>query len=404
MQSVVRHLPSFGWAPLVITRDRRDLDSFDLRELARLPVDLKVVEVVDPDPFAVRARRMQSAASAEAGAGMVAGAVPPSGPAPPGSPSKHSLGARLRRLPLIMASAVLKALLRQVVYRPDALRLWAGAVARVALRDNSVRADALLTSSPAFSCHLAGLAIKRRTGVPWVADFRDLWVGRPFREEGSALRRWFDARQEAAVVLHCDRLVLASPAWVPVFVKRYGAAIERKLVVITNGYESVLMDQARARAAAATLPRQPGRVRFVLTGSMHEGESPLPLLQALAALRAANPALADRAELIFIGSAGGHAEALQQAVSAGGLEGQVTFLPPQANDLCLEAQCAADWLMLFSALPHRDTLRGKSFEYMATGKPILACIPTLGVQAEVERRWWCRMATSPPRRQCWQRY
>ena len=146
------------------------------------------------------------------------------------------------------------------------------------------------------------------------------------------------------------------------------------------------MDEARARVASGAVPRQPGRVRFVLTGSMHEGESPMPLLHALAALRAANPALADRAELIFIGNAGGHAEALQLAVAAGGLQDQVSFLPPRGNSLCLEEQFAADWLMLFSALPHRDTLHGKSFEYMATGKPILACISPVGVQAEVLAR------------------
>ncbi len=297
--------------------------------------------------------------------------------------ARTGLGVKLRRFPLVVLSAALKWALRQFVYRPDSLRLWAGAVATTALRDEDLRTDALLTSSPAFSCHLAGLAIKRRTGVPWVADFRDLWVGRPFREEGGALRRWLDARQEAAVVKHCDRLVLASPAWVPAFVRRYGPEVAQKLVVVTNGYEAALMDAARARVAAGAVPRPPGKVRFVLTGSMHEGESPLPLLQALAALRTANPSLADRAEVIFIGNAGGHAAVLQQAVAAGGLEGQVTFMPPCANDLCLEAQYAADWLMLFSALPHRETLRGKSFEYMATGKPILACIPPVGVQAEV---------------------
>ena len=43
--------------------------------------------------------------------------------------------------------------------------------------------DAMLSSSPPDSVHLAALAVHRRIGLPWVADFRDPW-------SDYALSRW----------------------------------------------------------------------------------------------------------------------------------------------------------------------------------------------------------------------
>src|SRR5258708_14875840 len=36
--------------------------------------------------------------------------------------------------------------------------------------------EALLTSGPPHQVHLLGLALKRRYGLPWIADFRDPWI------------------------------------------------------------------------------------------------------------------------------------------------------------------------------------------------------------------------------------
>ena len=60
--------------------------------------------------------------------------------------------------------------------------------------------DALLSSSPPDSVHLGALDLKRRFGTPWVADFRDPWIGLNFREPKT---RWHRARQrrlEASVL------------------------------------------------------------------------------------------------------------------------------------------------------------------------------------------------------------
>lgn len=379
IQSFVRHLSARGHACTVVTQAVADLARVDMRDLERVPAAVKVVRINDPDPFATRQRRVRSASAAAA-----ATAVPVAITArPPSSALPLSLmGSRIKRLLARGASGLLKHGLRQFAYQPDGLRLWAARVAGTLSADWPIGQDVVVTSSPAFSCHLAGLTLKRRLGLPWVADFRDLWVGRPFRQMPSPLHARWDAWQEARVVKACDKLVLASPAWRADFERRYGAAVAGKLVVITNGYEAEDMRRAR-EAAALAAARRPGCLRFVLTGSMHAGESPLPMLQALALLARRSPLLAAKVELVFIGDAGDHQAELSLMVKQAGLSAHVQFVGPQSNQVCLQAQCEADWLMLFSASAHIDTLRGKSFEYMASGKPIFACIPRDGIQAQV---------------------
>src|SRR3977135_757110 len=38
------------------------------------------------------------------------------------------------------------------------------------------RPDVVVTSSPPNCVHMAGLYLKLRYGLPWVADFRDPWI------------------------------------------------------------------------------------------------------------------------------------------------------------------------------------------------------------------------------------
>jgi hypothetical protein len=44
--------------------------------------------------------------------------------------------------------------------------------------------DCVVTSGPPHICHLAGYTLRRLRRVPWIADFRDLLVGRSFAEAG----------------------------------------------------------------------------------------------------------------------------------------------------------------------------------------------------------------------------
>ena len=61
--------------------------------------------------------------------------------------------------------------------------------------------DVVVTTSPPSSVHLVGAAVKRATGVPWVADLRDSVVAHPHRDAERLLVRAKEQGEHAVAKL-----------------------------------------------------------------------------------------------------------------------------------------------------------------------------------------------------------
>lgn len=67
----------------------------------------------------------------------------------------------------------------------------------------------IFTTAPLFTSLLAGHFLKTITGVPWVADYRDLWIGDVLREWipgwrqqiEIALKKWALATADAIIAV-----------------------------------------------------------------------------------------------------------------------------------------------------------------------------------------------------------
>ena len=83
--------------------------------------------------------------------------------------------------------------------------------------------------------HLIGLALKRKTGLPWVADFRDPWSTMDYLDDfglGPRARRLI-AKMERAVVTAADRILVTSPG----ALREIGLDDTSKGAVIPNGWD-----------------------------------------------------------------------------------------------------------------------------------------------------------------------
>ncbi len=87
-----------------------------------------------------------------------------------------------------------------VGWRPFAL-----GAAREIVRDDPP--DALMSSGPPETNHVVGLALRRETGLPWLADFRDPWFGLHLFPAPTAWHRARHAKLEAAVLDQADCIV-----------------------------------------------------------------------------------------------------------------------------------------------------------------------------------------------------
>jgi glycosyltransferase involved in cell wall biosynthesis len=237
---------------------------------------------------------------------------------------------------------------------------WAKASVRRLL--GSRRIDCLITSGPPHSTHLLGL-VGRRRGAAWIADFRDGWMFEPPHEMfPTAAQRALNRRLERFVVTRADRVVAVTKPIAEDFHSRLGVEAE----LISNGWDPEVTQSITATSELI----DPTKFTFVHTGivSGEWGRNPRPLLDAVAALLAADPALAGRIEVLFVGMA--TAEDLD-LLRDERLRGCVRYCPPVERDKAFAVQRAAGALLLLTS-DRVSEATGKLFEYLGAGRPIIA--------------------------------
>jgi glycosyltransferase involved in cell wall biosynthesis len=344
----LKYLPRHGWVGSVLTVSNPSVPVFDESLAADVPKETRVVRARTLEP-GYGVKRMMSAGEESA--------------ARPG-----------RWLPSL-ARAATKSLLH-----PDPQILWAPA----AIRDGSrflreERHDAVIASGPPFSCFVIGARLAARAGLPLVLDFRDEWDlwGR-YQENRSLgpLTRRVHRTIQSRVIRAAAALVATTQASASALEGGRARAGSRACVRhIYNGFDPD--DFANATPALApTRPRLDGdRYRLVYAGTLWRMTSVEPLVTALQRVAQTDPAGARRMELIVVGRRTMAQDALLSPLEGGPvrLVRQPYLDHGRVRDLL---DGASRLVVLLSDLGGADRiLPAKVFEYLASGRPILAVAP-----------------------------
>lgn len=330
----VKHLPAYGWRPIVVTV--KDVRYYDRDEslLDEIPPDAMICRTGSCDPlrlgFLLRPRGDVNVPQAD----------------PPGSP-----GRTLARWCLF----------------PDHQVGWVPfAVARAWRLIRSERVDAVLSTFPPASGHLAGLFLKRMTGLPWVADFRDGWTDGEFSQPPSPFHRMLTRTLERLVVRRADRAIAVSPEIAAGLAAVRGDAAA--VCVLTNGYDPDDFLPPK--------PHQNGRLTMTYCGTINQARNPEPLFCALRQVLDAEPDLASRVHVQLVGAAIGLD--LSAMIRQYRLDGVVTPFGYLPHRDALSHLVDADLLLLLVSSEDgraRGVPTGKIYECLATGRPILGLVP-----------------------------
>jgi hypothetical protein len=366
--SHIRYLPGLGWNPLVLA-PRAAGEIADPGALALVPASVTVARAICPEPgqlapavaflrgLAGRASRARGRLTAGRSQ-PVAGAPRGRGPAPDGDRPESAGPSRVSRL-------------RRLLLFPDNQVGWLpfAVVEAIRLR-RTTPYDVVYSSSSPATAHLVAGVIKRLTGVPWVAEFRDPWVGNPIAEPLPWLHRRIRARLERWVARSADRLVFLSPSTLRLYRGRYPEASD--MVLITNGHDR---NETRPPITARASAR---RYRIVWTGSLYRPAELRVFLEAVRNLASRRPALADELEILFYGEVEASCRAVaEQLTSDGTLDAIVQFpgFVPRQVALTAVAESDAALLMLGAGPGMGQFVPGKLFDYLGQSKQILAVLP-----------------------------
>ncbi|MFA6565066.1 MAG: glycosyltransferase family 4 protein [Verrucomicrobiia bacterium] len=267
---------------------------------------------------------------------------------------------------------------------PCRFREWAElAIAEAARLIEESRPDVIWTSSPVLSAHFVGLAIKRRFGIPWVADFRDPWVGNPVLMSEEHFPRWQLSRQagaEAKVARESDRCTFAHPLVAQEFAQRHHLP-QGRAVPITCGYDPEDFSERTTQSSTG------GRLLIVHTGSFYGEYSPKPLYNALRIAANRKPALLKQLKLVFVGGC-------TVDFDLDGLEVEVLPRVPHGEAIAWMHRSDVQ-MVVFGTAIGKHNISGKLFDYLATGRPILAIVPGQGSCAEIVRKTKSGLVADP---------
>jgi glycosyltransferase involved in cell wall biosynthesis len=322
MLGFARHLPPLGWQTVVVAPPRLPFEPVDPELGEQVPPETVVYPVPNPQGFAWKVARKAF------------------GP--------HS------------------------VWMSRAL----GACTR-AVRDH--RPDAMLTTGPPNLLHVLGLILKRRYGLPWVADFRDPWItkdaGTPtcghMGGERSLKRRWL-TRLERAVIEQADAIASTGP----LATRKLCASFPEhraKMVTLTNGYDPERFEHGESPAAAGDT------VRILHAGELYAGRDPGAFLDAVRDVVAGAGGESDRGsvpvpvpvQVQFLGqNPGGFA--FPEEIRRRGLETVVATPGQVPYAQALREMSGSDILLLLDSPGRRVGVPAKIYEYLGAGRSILA--------------------------------
>ena len=216
------------------------------------------------------------------------------------------------------------------------------------------------TSSPTTD-HLIAYRLKRKTGLPWVAELRDLWTQNHNYQRARPLC-YLEMGLEKHVLNAADAVVTVSESWAEELRKRIRVPVR----VISNGFDS---SDYPSRVPLA----KPFTISY--TGILYAGnQDPAPLFDAIAAMHRKGLISPRKVHLRFIGR---YVDSVLDIAKQRGISEYLEIRETISREEALRLQAESALLLVLSWNgPQRVGWIGlKLYEYFGSGRPVLAIGP-----------------------------
>jgi glycosyltransferase involved in cell wall biosynthesis len=219
--------------------------------------------------------------------------------------------------------------------------------------------DIILSTYTPVSSHLVASRLHRKTGVPWIAEFRDPWTLHPIYRKVQPFQ--FLAEQwEKRIIKGCELLVTVSEPWA----EKLAEFHSKKVTVIPNGFDEEDYQENVPLTSKFTV---------TFTGLLYDPSSdPTPLFEALAELKHAGTISPENIEVRFFGNFTVNIPSsltekyhLEDIVQTYGLV-------PFKENIKRQKESSVLFVVCSTQEEHKGQFSTKIFEYLGAGRPILA--------------------------------
>ena len=261
--------------------------------------------------------------------------------------------------------------IRANYFIPDARKLWIKPSVKFLtdyLSKNKI--DAIITTGPPHSVHLIGLALKEKTNIKWIADFRDPWTAIDYFHQLPLTKKSVKKHHELEqkVLKNADDVLVVGNTMLNNYLK-----FNTNTHTITNGYDDF---------KAIHHPQLDNSFSLLHIGMLNADRNHKMLWKALAELKQENSDFSKDLNIKLIGKV--CQEALND-IQNNKLQDNLTLIDYVHHEKVFEYQEKAQvLLLLINNVPSaKGILTGKIFEYLQAKRPILAIAPKNGDLATI---------------------
>lgn len=345
-----KYISEYGWQPIIFTPSNGEVPVNDVSLAREIPPHIQVIKTPIWEPYNLYKTFLGRKKNDKIYSGFI------------NEKKKASITQRI------------SVFIRGNFFIPDARMFWIKPSVKYLqqfLKTNKI--DAIVSTGPPHSMHLIAEKIHKHTGIPWIADFRDPWTNIDFYQDLN-LTKIADSRHkslEKKVLANADKIVTVTWRSAEEFASISG---REDIIVITNGFDENDFEVGKYQ--------QDEKFTIVHVGSMNKDRNPLVLWKAL------NEILAESAELrskLSIKLAGPVDFSVRSSIDENRLNEYTSFIDfvPHDEAVIMQQQAQLLLLMINNTPNSKTIIPGKLYEYLGSGRPILAIGPKDSDSAKV---------------------
>lgn len=339
-----KYLPSFGWKPIILTVKTGNYPTIDESLVKEIPLDCKVYKTNIFEPF-----NFYKSITGKTNENIPTFVLNKS--------EKESITEKLSKW------------IRANLFIPDAKIGWARNIVTEGLEViKAEKPDLIFSSSPPHSLQIGAMRLAKKTGLPWIADFRDPWTDAFWQKD---IKRNFIS---ALVDERFEKLVFSNASRITTVSKSIAYDISKKskseVTLIPNGFDESDFNFTKTNT---------NKFRITYTGTLGKSQSITGFIKSL-------ESLPDKfLSLIDVNLIGSFHNSIIDAINSSKVRKHFNIRNSIPHEESIKEIINTDLLLL--VIPdtpnNKGILTGKIFEYLATGNPILCYAPKDGDAAEI---------------------
>jgi glycosyltransferase involved in cell wall biosynthesis len=331
---IMKHLPGYGWQPIVLTADEDTFSQKDESLLKEVYPNLGVFKARAVEPFGIYRRLLGKKKDEPLTASETI------------STTNHGLRHRLA------------VWIRMNLFIPDARIGWYWNAVRKGeqiLRSENIKA--IVSIGPPHTTLLVGKKLSEITGIPHIPVFIDPWVDISYYKDFK--RNMFtlaiDRHLERSVLEKASRIIFVTNSMKEDYARRY-PHIQSKSHVLYWGYDE--------EAFGTYILKKPDGPEILLhAGNIYDHQNPKALWTTLRKEIDKGRNL----KIVFVGTVG---PGIRQSIQDAGLSDRTEYKGFLPYKQMIEEIGTASYLLVCAS--EKRHVPGKLFEYLRSGKPILA--------------------------------